>query len=100
MDPKPKQVQFKVNIDEKAAKGKYANFMNIWHSYYEFILDIGQVMPGRNEINVFERIVTNPLRAKLLLKALEINISKYEKTFGKIEVERHDFPEIEPTKLH
>ncbi|MBN1593732.1 MAG: DUF3467 domain-containing protein [Candidatus Coatesbacteria bacterium] len=93
-------MQFKVRIDEGAAQGKYANFINIWHSSYEFVIDIGQVMPGRNEINVFERIVTNPLRAKLLLKALEMNVAKYEETFGNIDIDRHPMPEIDGGKLH
>ena len=100
MDEKRKQIQFKVNISPEASEGKYANFMNIWHTYYEFILDIGQVMPGRQEINVFQRVVTNPLRAKLLLKTLEVNIRKYEEVFGKIDVDTHQFPVVEPSKMH
>ena len=100
MEAKPKQMQFKVRIDEAAAQGKYANFINVWHSNYEFVIDLGQVMPGRNEIKVFDRIITNPLRAKLFLKALEINIQKYEEMFGRIDVERHPMPEIDDTTLH
>ena len=100
MEPKPKQMQFKVRIDEDAAQAKYANFINVWHSNYEFVIDLGQVMPGRNEITVFDRIVTNPLRAKLFLKALDMNIQKYEQMFGQIDIERHPMPEIDSSKLH
>ena len=100
METGHKQVQFKVKLSEEASLGAYANFLNVWHSYYEFIIDIGQVMPGRKEINVFSRIVANPLRAKLFLKALETNISKYEKMFGKIDIERHQFTELGEVKLH
>jgi len=100
LEAKSKQMQFKVSIDESAAQGKYANFLNVWHSNYEFVIDIGQVMPGRNEIKVFERIVTNPLRAKLFLRALEMNMQKYEQMFGRIDIEQHPMPEIDETKLH
>ena len=100
MEPKLKQMQFKVKIDEEAAQAKYANFINVWHSSYEFVIDLGQVMPGRNEIKVFDRVVTNPLRAKLFLRALEMNIQKYEQTFGRIDIEKHPMPEIDSGKLH
>ncbi|HUT03191.1 MAG TPA: DUF3467 domain-containing protein [bacterium] len=100
MEAKPKQMQFKVRIDDEASRGKYANFVNVWHSNYEFVIDLGQVMPGRNEIRVFDRIITNPLRAKLFWKALEMNIQKYEETFGTIDIERHPLPEGQDIKMH
>ena len=75
------------NNEEKQKKktdGKYANYFEIGHNAYEFILDFGQMY--KCEISGFHtRIVTNPVYAKALLISLKESIDKYE----------HDFEEIE-----
>lgn len=97
---KQAQVALKARVSDEVAQGMYANFTNVWHSYYEFVIDFGRVVPGKSEFNISTRIITNPLRAKILLKMLESHIAKYEETFGKIDLERHQFPELDETKLH
>jgi len=100
LEPKHTQIALKATIDDDVAQGTYANFINVWHTYYEFVIDFGRVVPGRKEFKIFTRIITNPLRAKLFLKMLESHIGQYEKMFGKIDIDRHQFPEVEHPKLH
>ena len=56
----------------------------ITHSSSEFIVDFVRVMPGIPKAGVKSRIVLAPEHAKRLLRALEENIGKYERTFGPI----------------
>ena len=66
------------------AQGTYANLAVITHSSSEFIVDFVRVMPGLPKAGVKSRIVLAPEHAKRLLRALEENIGKYERTFGPI----------------
>ena len=56
----------------------------ITHASAEFILDFIRVMPGMPKAGVQSRIVLAPEHAKRLLRALEENIGKYERSFGPI----------------
>ena len=84
--PAPPTIQF--SIDDSVANGVYINFANIIHNAAEFVIDFGRVVPGRNDVRVLSRVLTNPLHAKQLLNALAQNIALYEKSFGAI---RTDF---------
>ena len=64
----------------------YANVALISHSPSEVILDLGQMMPNQPKMNVKGRVVMTPLNAKLLLRALGENLSKYEAKFGEIRI--------------
>jgi hypothetical protein len=62
----------------------YANFVLISHSPSEIIFDLSQMMPNQPKVRVKARVVMTPLNAKLLLRALQDNLSKYETSFGEI----------------
>jgi hypothetical protein len=62
----------------------YSNFALITHSPSEFVLDFAQVMPQVPHARVVARVVTTPVHAKLLLRALTENIGRYEAQFGVI----------------
>ena len=64
----------------------YANVALISHSPSEVILDLGQMMPNQPKMRVKGRVVMTPLNAKLLLRALGENLSKYEAKFGEIRI--------------
>jgi len=64
----------------------YVNFVVITHSASEVVLDLAQVMPQVPEARVRARAVMTPLNAKLLLKALGDNLSRFEAQFGPITV--------------
>ena len=76
--------QLQIELKEDVAQGTYANLAVITHSSSEFIVDFVRVMPGLPKAGVKSRIVLAPEHAKRLLRALEENIGKYERTFGPI----------------
>ena len=85
MDNKPSQeIQLRVRIDDAVAEGVYINFGSIVHNRSEFILDLGRIVPGKPEVKILTRVLTTPLHAKQLCRALTQNIEQYEKSFGEI----------------
>lgn len=83
--------QFQIELKEEVAQGIYANLAIIAHSSSEFIVDFVRVMPGVPKAGVKSRIILAPEHAKRLMRALEENVSKYERAFGPIRM-----PEEEP----
>ncbi len=80
----PKEIQLRARIDDAVAEGIYVNFGSIVHNRSEFILDLGRIVPGRPDVKILTRILTTPLHAKQLCRALAQNIEQYEKTYGEI----------------
>jgi hypothetical protein len=86
--PRPQQIS--VELGDKEAEGIYANLAMIVHSPTEIIIDFARVMPRMPKTKVLSRIIMTPMHAKLLLRALEDNIKKFEKQFGEIKI--HGLP--------
>lgn len=82
MNQQPQQ-QIQIKADDQTAKGVYTNTATISHTQEEFILDFMNVFPPQGAL--VSRIFTSPGHAKRILNALQDNIKKYEKQFGKIE---------------
>ena len=78
----PKEI--KVNFPPELQGGVYSNNMVVTHSREEFILDFLMVAPPAGAVTA--RVIVSPGHMKRILRALEDNISKYEKTFGTIQV--------------
>jgi hypothetical protein len=77
----------KVNIEVPAnLEAVYSNMAVIMHSPSEVILDFAQVLPNVPRARVHARIITSPLHAKLLLRALQENLERYEAQFGEIRI--------------
>ena len=85
MANQPKQ-QINIELGEKEAEGIYANMALLMHSPTEIILDFARVMPRTPKARVLSRIIMTPMHAKMLLKTLEDNLSKFEKQFGPIKI--------------
>ncbi len=81
-NPRPKP-SFNVEVPANL-EPIYANFALISHSPSEIILDLGQMMPNQPKVRVKARVVMTPLNAKLLLRALQDNLAKYEAAFGEV----------------
>jgi hypothetical protein len=81
--PRKRQLNIQVPPDLDAI---YANFAVITHSPSEIIIDFARVLPNTPQSKVHARIVTTPMHAKLLLRALTDNLKKYEAQFGEIKV--------------
>jgi hypothetical protein len=79
--PKPKSLNVELPT---ALEPIYANFVLISHSPSEIILDMAQMLPNQPQVRVKARVVVTPLNAKLLLRALQENLAKYEASFGEV----------------
>jgi hypothetical protein len=65
---------------------EYVNLVRIAHSPSEMVFDFAQFLPGLQAAHVQSRIVMSPLGAKLFLRALAENLSRYEAAFGEINI--------------
>ncbi|MGZ8853583.1 MAG: DUF3467 domain-containing protein [Thermoanaerobaculia bacterium] len=86
-DEQPPPQTIRITLDDQTAQGQYVNFANIIHSPSEFVIDLGRIVPGRNDVKVYSRVIMTPLHAKQLLEALAQNISLFEQKFGEIKVD-------------
>ena len=85
MENQPSQPQtIRITLDDQVAQGEYVNFANIIHSQSEFVIDLGRVVPGRNDVKIYSRVILTPLHAKQLLDALGHNLAIFEQKFGEI----------------
>src|SRR5512147_1302379 len=64
----------------------YANLARISHSPADIVIDFAHILPGETSANIRSRVVMSPLSAKLLLRALNENLARYEASFGEITV--------------
>ena len=64
----------------------YSNLARIAHSPADIVIDFAHMLPGEKNATVNARVLMTPLSAKLLLRALADNISRYEAAFGEIHV--------------
>ncbi len=88
MNQKPRQLN--IEIGERESEGIYANLAMIAHSPQEIIIDFARVMPGAPKTKVLTRVIMTPAHAKMLSKALEENLKKYEAQFGEIKIQGVD----------
>jgi len=82
----PQGQQINIELGEKEAEGIYSNLAIITHSPAEFIIDFTRVLPGVPKAKVHARIIMTAQHAKLLHRALEDNIGKFEQKFGEITI--------------
>jgi len=71
-----------VKISDEELKGRYSNLLRITHTREEFILDFINLVPPQGIVTA--RIVTSPGHLKRILRALAVNLERYESAFGEI----------------
>lgn len=85
----------------------YSNGLTISHTPGIFVFDFIQTIPRFNAVSGKRRqtmvikhktIVVDPMMAKRILEVLKENISKYEKSFGKIVSKKIKSKEAESTR--
>lgn len=86
--------QIQIDIDDAVAQGAYSNLVLLNHNDNEFVLDFAYVQPTTPRARVRARIIFSPRHTKRLLRALEINLRRYEERFGRIEE-----PEMPPAGI-
>jgi len=80
MDEKPKQIRIKAKDED--LKGVYSNLMIVSHTKEEFCLDFVNTF---NPPTLTSRVLMSPGHLKRMIKALEINMKRYEEQFGEVE---------------
>ena len=85
MADKPSESQASSQRD---LEGKYANYFQIGHNAFEFVVDFGQLYSDGQQEQIHTRIVTGPSYAKEFLVLLEQSVEQYEEHFGVITPER------------
>jgi len=68
----------------------YTNLARISHSPADIVMDFAQILPGENKAVVQARVLMAPLSAKLLLRALQENLARYESAFGEIGIPKNN----------
>ena len=68
----------------KAPLARYANYFEVGHNRYEFLLDFGQFHPETERIALHTRIALGPPHAKLLWQLVTNAIRAYETAGGEI----------------
>ena len=91
------QQTIRIVLDENIAQGEHVNFANIIHSASEFVIDLGRVVPGRNDVKIYSRVILTPLHTKQLLEALSHNVALYEQQYGEIRAAGTGFSQTEPS---
>jgi len=64
----------------------YANLARISHAPAEFVLDFARFLPGDTRATVSARVVMSPVALKLFIQAATENLTRFESTFGTINV--------------
>ena len=67
---------------------RYANVFNIGHNAFEFVLEFGQQLSEAGRVSVHTSIVTLPVYAQALSRALDDSLERYEAQFGHISDEQ------------
>lgn len=63
----------------------FFNYMTISHTKREFFFGMAQAAETPGMASLVARVVTTPGHAKAVLKALRLNVEKYERQYGTIE---------------
>ena len=93
MAPEP---QFEVQVPHELEGGVYSNFMSVWSSPFEFTLDFCATLPAqqvdpddpaspiRVPCRVVSRVKIPPTVLFDVLRALNEQLTTYEKAFGEV----------------
>jgi hypothetical protein len=86
---KDQPFEIKIQLDDATAQGIYVNFLSVLHNKAEFVMDFGRIVPGKPDVKIQSRLITNPVAFKQIVKTLVENLERYESQFGAVEA---DFP--------
>jgi hypothetical protein len=65
-------------------ESKYVNFVRISHTLSEFVMDFSLLLPGTGKPTIDSRLIMSPIAAKLFLRAMSENLTRFEAKFGEI----------------
>jgi hypothetical protein len=67
-----------------APLANYANYFEVSHNAFEFLIDFGQFQPEIDAVQLHTRIAAGPTHAKLLAEMLLNSLRRYEAENGRI----------------
>jgi hypothetical protein len=70
------------SIRSRREEGRYANFFQIGHNAFEFLIEFGQHESGDSAIHT--RIYVSPQHAQMLANLMLDTLQQHERIFGKI----------------
>jgi hypothetical protein len=79
----------KIEIPEDL-KPLYSNLARISHSPADIVIDFAQILPGETRAVIQSRVLMTPLSAKLLMRAIQENLARYEAAFGEINIPKNN----------
>ena len=62
----------------------YANYCEVGHNAFEFLVDFGQFRPELGAVEVHSRIVSGPVQAKLFARLMADAVARFEASHGPI----------------
>lgn len=68
----------------RAPRAAYANYFEVVHNPFEFLIDFGQFDPDAAAVTMHSRMATGPAHAKLLTQLLTDAIARFEAEHGAI----------------
>jgi hypothetical protein len=69
--------------DNTGPEAKYANYFQVGHNAYEFLMEYGQSY-GELLVTIHTRIIIAPSYARELLNVLQEAMGEYEAQFGRL----------------
>jgi hypothetical protein len=91
--------QLQIEVTPDVAQGVYSNFAIISHTSSEFVVDLASLLPGVPKAVVRSRVILSPEHAKRLAMALQENLARYEREFGKIQLPNRQPRTISPFNI-
>jgi len=80
------------SVSHRAITAEYANYFEVGHNAFEFLIDFGQIDPKSGDININSRLAVGPTHAKLFSRLMEGAVAQFEEQFGEIPDVRDDDP--------
>lgn len=71
----------------KLDEGRYANYFEIAHNAFDFLLDLGQLGSTETEPRIYLRVIISPAVAMKLSQKLNESLRQYRASFGPIQYE-------------
>lgn len=84
-EPQPPVPRVQIQLPA-ALEPVYANFAILTHSSSEIVIDHAQLLPQVPQARVVARVIMTPQNAKLLLRALNEHLGRFESQFGTIPI--------------
>ena len=75
--------EFNIKISDEELGGRYSNLLRITHTREEFFLDFINLVPPQGIVTA--RVITSPAHLKRIVRALAVNLERYEQAFGVIQ---------------